>query len=108
MRNVNRRPSANLVTRQYPTLAAYSAATGHDTHSVIVDYDVFESVPPLDRTNPWVLHDPADVDFRLRPGSVAIDAGVRLAGINDDANGDAPDLGAYEFGEPLPVYGPRN
>jgi len=39
---------------------------------------------------------------------VAIDAGVRLAGINDDANGDAPDLGAYEFGEPLPVYGPRN
>ena len=98
----------NLVTRPYPTLAAYSAATGHDTHSVIVDYDVFESVPPLDRTNPWVLHDPADVDFRLRPGSVAIDAGVRLAGINDDANGDAPDLGAYEFGEPLPVYGPRN
>jgi hypothetical protein len=36
-----------------------------------------------------------------------MDAGVRLANINDDFGGQAPDLGAYEIGKPLPVYGPR-
>ena len=64
-------------------------------------------MPPLDLSNPWNLYDPADVDFRLQPNSAAVDAGVALPGVNDDARGDAPDLGAYEQGAPLPVYGPR-
>lgn len=97
-----------LVEREYASLAAYSEATGNDMHSVLVNYEDLMSVPALDRSNPWTLHDPADVDFRLRPNSAAIDAGVRLPGINDNANGAAPDLGAYEYGEPLPVYGPRS
>jgi hypothetical protein len=78
-----------------------------DTHSVLIDYDDFVNVPPLDRSNPGTLHDPRAVDFTLRPGSAAIDAGLALPGVNDKATGSAPDLGAYEFGEPLPVYGPR-
>ena len=31
-----------------------------------------------------------------------------IPSFTDGFNGDAPDLGAYEFGKPLPVYGPRN
>jgi hypothetical protein len=30
-----------------------------------------------------------------------------LNGINDAFSGSAPDLGAYEFGKPLPRFGPR-
>jgi hypothetical protein len=51
---------------------------------------------------------PADVnDLRLNPGSAAVDAGEKLPGLNDGHAGDAPDLGAYEAGTPLPHYGPR-
>ena len=84
----------------------YSAATGHDTHSVLVDYDVFVNVAPPG-PDPRTLYTPADFDFRLRPGSVAVDAGVPLPGINDGFTGRAPDLGAYELDRPIPIYGPR-
>lgn len=40
--------------------------------------------------------------FGLLPGSPAIDAGIRLPGINDQYNGVAPDLGAFEFGDHVP------
>jgi hypothetical protein len=48
------------------------------------------------------------MDFRLRPNSAAIDAGVALPTINDGYQGRAPDLGAYEAGQTPPVYGPRS
>jgi len=92
--------------RRFRTLAAYSEATGQDTHSILVDYDVFTNVTPPG-PDPRTLYAPADFDFRLRPGSVAVDAGIRIPGINDDMTGDAPDLGAYELGQPVPRYGPR-
>ena len=47
-------------------------------------------------------------DFRLKPGSAAIDRGVLLPTINDDFTGRAPDLGAIELGKPVPHYGPRS
>jgi len=37
----------------------------------------------------------------------AVDAGLILPNINDGFAGTAPDLGAYELGQPLPSYGPR-
>jgi len=40
------------------------------------------------------------VDFRPKPGSVAIDRGVILPNITDGFAGSAPDLGALEFGQP--------
>ncbi len=46
-------------------------------------------------------------DLRLAAGSKAVDGGVVLANINDGFQGNAPDLGAYELGRPLPHYGPR-
>ena len=94
-------------TRNFRTLRAYSAGTGQDKHSVLIDYDVFANVTPPDPADPRRLYRPADFDFRLRPGSKAVDAGVRLFNINDDLTGRAPDLGAYESEQPIPHYGPR-
>jgi hypothetical protein len=94
-------------TRRFKTLREYSEATGQDKHSVLVDYDIFNKVSPPG-PDPRTLYKPADFDFQLRPGSVAVDAGVRLPGINDDFTGRAPDLGAYEVGRPAPHYGPRD
>jgi hypothetical protein len=48
-----------------------------------------------------------DLNFQLRAGSKAVDAGVVLPNINDDFAGAAPDLGALERGKPEPHYGPR-
>jgi hypothetical protein len=92
--------------RRFRTLEEYSKATGQDRHSVLVDYDVFVKVAPSG-ADPRTLYRPADFDFRLRPGSAAVDAGIRLPGVNDHASGRAPDLGAYELGQAVPHYGPR-
>ena len=51
-------------------------ATGQDRNSVLVDYDIFVNVPPLDARDSeslQTLYDAADLDFRLRSGSAAID-----------------------------------
>jgi hypothetical protein len=39
---------------------------------------------------------PATGDYTLAPGSPAVDAGLRLPGINDGFRGAAPDAGAFE------------
>jgi hypothetical protein len=94
---------------QFTTLEAYAKATGQDRNSILVDYDAFANVPKLDRDPATVqrLYDFHDFDFRLRPGSAAIDRGVAIPNVNDGFAGLAPDLGALEAGQPLPVYGPR-
>jgi hypothetical protein len=92
--------------RRFKTLKEFSEAVGQDRHSVNVDYDVFVKVSPTG-PDPRTLYKPADFDFQLRAGSVAVDAGVRLPGVNDDFTGRAPDLGAYEQSRPVPHYGPR-
>jgi hypothetical protein len=96
-----------LTARRFPTLKDYASATGQDRHSVRVDYKVFVNVPRPDRSDPQRLYNPEDMDFRLRPHSAAIDAGTVLPTVNDGYAGKAPDLGAYEFGQPMPDYGPR-
>jgi hypothetical protein len=98
---------AGPALEEFATLADFQRATGQEAHGVVVDYDVFESVRPPDPARPHAVHEPAGMDFRLRAGSAAIDAGCRLPGVNDDFAGRAPDLGALESGRPLPVYGPR-
>jgi hypothetical protein len=76
-------------------------------HAVQVDAaTVFASgaLPPRDVSRPRLT--PSD----LRPGagSKAVDAGAILPGWNDGFHGRGPDLGAYELGDPLPHYGPRD
>jgi hypothetical protein len=98
---------APTVVRQYGTLKDYQEATGQERHSVLVDYDVFVSVPKPDSSDPQRVYTPDDLDFSLRPASAAVDAGVVLPTITDGFTGTAPDLGAFESGRPAPHYGPR-
>jgi len=94
-------------TRRYRTLAEYSDATGQDRHSVLLDYDVFQKVTPPDRSDPQRVYVHDGFDFRLRPGSAAVDKGTLLPMITDGFTGRAPDLGAYELDRPMFHYGPR-
>lgn len=98
---------------RYDELAEFQDALNMSWHSRLVDYDIFvdAEVPVLgsylgdDGFPPPYL--PGEQDLRLLSGSVARDAGVYLANINDGYLGTAPDLGAYEIGGVLPLYGPR-
>jgi len=96
-----------LVQRAFPTLEAYAQATGQDRHSRLVDFDIFVKAPQPDFSDPTHVVAVDAVDLRLRKGAAAIDAGVALPNVTDGFRGRAPDLGAYEFGEPAPHYGPR-
>jgi hypothetical protein len=69
-------------------------ATGYEENSLLVDGDS-------------VLVD-APSDLRPREGTLIVDAGARLPGINDDFSGKGPDIGAFEAGQPLPICGPRS
>ncbi|MBI3967268.1 MAG: right-handed parallel beta-helix repeat-containing protein [Chloroflexi bacterium] len=70
---------------RYPTLAAFTAATGQESHGL--------STPPG-------FVDPGNGNYRLDPASSLVDAGVVIPGINDRGphvyQGRAPDIGAYE------------
>lgn len=93
--------------KTFATLADLRTATGQEMHGVEVDYDIFEDVKPPDPSKRYAVYHMADLDFRLKPDSKAVDAGVRLPNVNDDFAGRAPDLGAYEAGQQPPQYGPR-
>lgn len=103
----NKSPTTPLVHRSFKSLAAYAAATGEDRHSVMVDYSIFVHATAPNLADVQHLYQPADYDLTLRKGTKAIDAGVVLPNINDGYTGRAPDLGAYEYGQPVPHYGPR-
>ena len=99
-----------LEVRRFATLSEYSRATHQDRHSVLLDYDIFVNVPRLDAQdvkNVQKLYKAVDFDFRLKPGSAAIDKGVILPNVTDGFAGQAPDLGALEAGQAPPHYGPR-
>ena len=84
--------------------------THQDQHSVLVDYDIFVNVSKLDAKDlkkVQLLYKAEDFDFRLKPGSAAIDRGVVLPNVTDGFSGRAPDLGALELGQDPPHYGPR-
>jgi len=104
------RTNPGLEVRRFRSLGEYSKATGQDLNSVMVDYDVFVNVPRLDAQDlksVQTLYKAADFDFRLKPGSAAIDRGTILPNVTDGYSGAAPDLGALELGQAPPHYGPR-
>jgi hypothetical protein len=96
-----------LVQRSFATLKEYARVTGQDRHSVLLDYDVFVNAPMPDYSDPTHVVQPESVELQLKPRSKAVDAGLVLPNITDGYTGKAPDLGAYEVGQPLPHYGPR-
>lgn len=89
---------------RYPLLTDFSKATGLQSHGLKVDrnscftrFDV-PSSPPAPMPSQYMA---------LKAGCNAIDAGRILDNINETYTGTAPDLGPYEWGKPLPLYGPR-
>jgi len=87
----------------FDSFAALQAG-GWEAHGKLLAQPIFANglVPPPDYTTTL-----APQDVTLDAGSVAVDAGEVLPNVNDDFQGSAPDLGAYERGCALPIYGIR-
>jgi len=88
-------------------LASFRQGTGQELHGREVDFDIFQSLVPPDPKGRHAVYHAMDLDFSLRPGSAAVDAGVVIPTVNEEFAGRAPDLGALEVGRPIPHYGPR-
>ena len=93
--------------QSFRSLDELSRATGQERHGIEIDYDIFEGLKSPDPAKPRAVYFAGELNFKLRPGSKAVDTGVPLPNVNDGFAGKAPDLGAYETGQPAPVYGPR-
>ena len=98
-------PGAALTS--YATLAEFQKATGQESHGVELDFDIFESLAPPDPSRRYHGYHSMDLNFHLKSASKAIDAGQLLPTINDGFTGKAPDLGALEYNQKDPHYGPR-
>jgi hypothetical protein len=93
--------------KKFATLGDLRAATKQETHGVEVDFDIFEDLAPPDPAKRHAVYHATDLNFRLKAGGKAVDAGVPIPTVNDGFTGRAPDLGALEVGKPEPRYGPR-
>lgn len=93
-----------LGSTKFTSLAALRSQTT-EAHAVQVDMSVFASALTFPANGFPVK---ATADLRLAAGGAAVDVGVALPGINDGFAGAAPDLGAFELGAAVPVYGPRS
>ena len=63
--------------------------TGSDVKDLLISPPAYENVED---------YNPDQYDFRPNPDSELIDAGLHVEGITDGYVGNAPDLGAYEYG----------
>jgi hypothetical protein len=72
-----------------------------------VDFDIFERMVPPDPSKPYAVYHAMDLNFQLKAGGKAVDAGEVIPTVNDGFKGKAPDLGAHELGAAPLRYGPR-
>lgn len=93
--------------KTFRTLAEFREATGQERHGVELDFDIFERMTPPDPSQRHAVYHAMDLNFRLKSGSKAVDAGALIPTVNEGHVGRAPDLGALEAGAPEPKYGPR-
>ncbi len=91
----------------FASLASFRTATMQEKHGIEIDYDCFEHLVPPDPASRHAVYHAMDLNFRLKPESKAVDAGVVIPTVNDGFVGRAPDLGALEVGKPEIEYGPR-
>jgi hypothetical protein len=97
-------PFAGLIAdKQFNDIAGLRTLTGGE-HSIQIDMDVFAGdvefpYPPFPEREP--------ADLRIKSGSPPEDAATLMPNINDNFSGKGPDIGAYEVGRKLPIYGPR-
>lgn len=96
--------AGRIGSTSFSSLTALRASTT-EAHAVEVDLSVFAATPTFPAGGPFPGQ--AVADLRLAATGAAVDVGVPLANVNDGFAGTAPDLGAYEAGANLPVYGPR-
>ena len=97
-------PFAGMIADQrFENIEGLECLTGA-SHCVQVNMDVFAK--EVEFPDP-VFPERQAQDLRIATGSAASDGALLLPNINDDFNGKAPDIGAYEAGKPLPHYGPR-
>jgi hypothetical protein len=89
----------------YSSLAAFAAASGLETNARQINHA--SCFTTFNVPGPAPVPIPAQY-MTLRAGCAAIDAGAVLPNITDGFAGGAPDLGAYELGQALPTFGPRN
>jgi len=93
--------------KRFASFDDFRRDSGIEGHATLVDpATVFASgiAPPDDLKKQFPI---TANDLRLKAGSAAIDAGLFLPNIDQGYTGAAPDLGAYEYGQAYPHYGPR-
>ncbi|MBN2288554.1 MAG: dockerin type I repeat-containing protein [Candidatus Glassbacteria bacterium] len=92
----------------YFSLEEFRAATGQEVHGLYLDPQ-FTDTPGLgqipwqgfwaDEIGNYPLVSGTDVgDLRPGPSSLLIDRGALIRGVNEDYSGQAPDIGAFEYG----------
>lgn len=91
--------------RVFATLAEARAA-GVEPNGVALSLPIFEAGLVGPEGDGRTRHDPVG-SFALAATSAAIDRGRAIPGVNAQAGGAGPDLGAWERGCPAPHYGPR-
>jgi hypothetical protein len=99
-------PFAKWDNVRYANLESLRQASGIEAHAVAITLeDLVEAMLPDDYAEGVVS---GSFDLQLKAGTDAINAGQVLTNINDPFVSDGqPDCGAYEYGQPLPQYGPR-
>jgi hypothetical protein len=89
----------------YQDIPSLTAASGLEAHGVRVARN--SCFAAFDVPNPPPAPVPPQA-MTLRGDCVAVDKGAALPNVDDgEVTGAAPDLGAYEYGREVPVYGPR-
>ncbi|WP_103069678.1 immunoglobulin-like domain-containing protein [Aquimarina sediminis] len=92
---------------KYAQISDLRSGSGLEMHGLQFDYTtaIANVSLPTSYENGVVL---GSYDFSLSSSSPLIDKGENIPNINDNFVTDgSPDIGAYEFGQPLPHYGPR-
>jgi hypothetical protein len=88
----------------YKTIEDVRARGPAERHAIVLNNQGLFASGAMPPENPKVEQKPQDLRINANK---AMDAGIPLKGFNDGFRGKAPDLGAYEFGQDLPHYGPR-
>jgi hypothetical protein len=100
---VNNPFAGTIGNQRFDSLEGLHRLTGAK-NCIRINMDVFASA--VEFPDP-VFPERQAQDLRIAHGSMAEDAALILPNINDDFTGKAPDIGAYETGKTLPLYGPR-
>ena len=94
-----------VFTDRWTGFSAMREKSPYERHGVLLHPPVFQAPVPIPSRFSAFMRPPSAVS--LHPESNAVDAGLRLANINDVYTGRAPDLGAVERGLEAPHYGVR-